>query len=98
MAFIRTGKLKYDGENRIVSGTAAIIEAQYIPGKVKNYSRQVVREKFGKVVELYSNKCGLFLSPIRRLVVYNSETDEFANPVKTDEIPEAINDHLNPWD
>ena len=47
MAFIRTRKLKYDENNRIVSGTAAIIESHYIPGNVRNHSRQVVREKLG---------------------------------------------------
>ncbi len=92
MAFIRTRKLKYDNENHIVSGTAAIIECHYIPGNVKNHSRQVVREKLGKVVELYSNKCGLFLSPTRGLVVYNSEKDEFSDPVTKEEVPEAIED------
>lgn len=86
MAFIRTRKLKYDSENRIVSGTAAIIESHYIPGNVKYHSSQVVREKLGKVVELYSKKCGLFLSPTRGLVIYNSETDEFSDPVTKEEI------------
>lgn len=36
MAFIRTRKLKYDADNKIISGTAAIIESHYIPGNVKN--------------------------------------------------------------
>ena len=90
MAFIRTRKLKYDDENHIVSGTAAIIECHYIPGNVKNHSKQVVREKLGKVIELYSKKSGLFLSPTRGLVVYNSETDEFSSPVTEDEAPEVI--------
>ena len=87
MAFIRTRKLKYDEENHIVSGTAAIIECHYIPGNVKNHSKQVVREKLGKVIEMYSKKSGLFLSPTRGLVVYNSETDEFSSPVTKDEVP-----------
>lgn len=87
MAFIRTRKLKYDDKNKIISGTAAIIESHYIPGNVKHHSRQVVREKLGKVIELYSNKCGLFLSPTRGLVIYNSETDEFSDPVTREEIP-----------
>ena len=92
MAFIRTRKLRYDDENRIVSGTAAIIECHYIPGNVKNHSRQVVREKLGKVIELYSKKSGLFLSPTRGLVVYNSETDAFSSPITEDEAPKAIED------
>ena len=86
MAFIRTRKLKYDSENHIVSGTAAIIESHYVPGDVKHHSKQVVREKLGKVIELYSNKCGLFLSPTRGLVIYDSEKDEFSDPVTRSEI------------
>ena len=89
MAFIRTRKLRYDSENKIVSGTAAIIESHYIPGNVKNHSKQVVREKLGKVVELYSNKCGLFLSPTRGLIIYNSETDKFSDPVTREELKTA---------
>ena len=90
MAFIRTRKIKYDSENKIVSGTAAIIESHYIPGNVKNHSKQIVREKLGKVIELYNNKSGLFLSPTRGLVVYNSETDEFSDPVTREEIQTIV--------
>ena len=87
MAFIRTRKLRYDSENKIVSGTAAIIEAHYIPGKeVKNHSKQQVREKLGKVIEMYSKKRGLFLSPTRGLIVYDSETDSFSDPVTQESI------------
>lgn len=93
MAFIRTRKLKYDADNKIVSGTAAIIESHYVPGNVKHHSRQVVREKLGKVVELYSNKRGLFLSPTRGLVIYNSETDEFSNPLTKEQIENVAETH-----
>ena len=90
MAFIRTRKLKYDAENKIVSGTAAIIESHYIAGNVTNHSKQKVREKLGKVIEMYSNKCGLFLSPTRGLVIYNSETDEFSDPITREEIKSVV--------
>lgn len=90
MAFIRTRKLRFDSENRIVSGTAAIIESHYIPGDVKHHSKQVVREKLGKVVELYSNKRGLFLSPTRGLVIYDSELDVFSDPVTREEFQTAV--------
>ena len=86
MAFIRTRKLRYDSNNKIVSGTAAIIESHYIPGKVKNHSKQQVREKLGKVIEMYSNKRGLFLSPTRGLVIYDSEADQFSDPITKEEI------------
>lgn len=78
MVVFHTRKIKYDDENRIVLGTAVIIECHYIPGNVKNHSKQVVCEKLGKVIEFYSKKSGLFLSPTWGLVVYNSETDEFS--------------------
>lgn len=90
MAFIRTRKLKYDADNRIVSGTAAILESHYIAGNVKNHSRQVVREKLGKVVEMYSSKCGLFLSPTRGLVIYDANTDTFSDPLTREEIPSVV--------
>ena len=77
MAFIRTRKLKYGPENNIISGTAAIIESIYIPDNVKRHSKQVVRERLGKVIELYSNKRGLFLSPTCGLVIYDSEPDVY---------------------
>lgn len=86
MPFIRKRKLKYDSENRIISGTAAIVETHYVPGNVKHHSKQVVRERLGKVIELYSNKRGLFLSPTRGLVIYDSQTDTFSDPVTKDEI------------
>lgn len=90
MAFIRTRKLKYDSENRIVSGTAAILESHYIPGNVKHHSKQVVREKLGKVVEMYSKKRGLFLSPTRGLVVYDATTDTFSDPLTKDEAETVV--------
>ena len=91
MAFIRTRKLRYDSENKIVSGTAAIIEAHYIPGKgLKNHSKQQVREKLGKVIEMYSKKKGLFLSPTRGLVVYDSELDRFSDPVTQESIDTVV--------
>lgn len=85
MAFIRTRKLKYDDSGKIVSGSAAIIDVTYVPGKQKNHAKQVVREKLGKVVELYDKKHGLFLSPTRGLVMYDSVHDQFSSPVKKDE-------------
>ena len=92
MAFIRTRKLKYDSDNNIISGTAAIIESHYIPGNVKHHSKQVVRERLGKVIELYSNKRGLFLSPTRGLVIYDSESDSFSDPVTKDDIQSITNE------
>ena len=65
MAFIRTRKIKYDENNKIISGTAAIIESKYVSGNLKYHSKQIVRERLGKVIELYSKKERLFLSPTR---------------------------------
>ena len=86
MAFIRTRKLKYDENGKIVSGTAAIIDVKYVPGDQKYHSKQVVREKLGKIVELYDKKRGVFLSPTRGLVLYDSALDRFSAPLSREEL------------
>ena len=91
MSFIQTRKLKFDAEGRIVSGSAAVIDVHYVKDG-KYHSKQVVREKLGKVVELYSKKRGLFQSPTRGLVVYDAEKDEFSAPLSKQETVEHISD------
>ncbi|SFJ95446.1 hypothetical protein SAMN04487865_107215, partial [Succinivibrio dextrinosolvens] len=59
MAFIRIQKLKKDESGKILSGSASIIDVNYDP-KAKYHAQQRVREKLGKVIELYSKRCGLF--------------------------------------
>lgn len=86
MAFIRYRKLVLDQNGNVKSGSAAIIDAVYDPGNKKNHSRQVVREKLGKVVIYTSNKKGLFQSPTRGLVWYDSSKDEFSPQVTRSEL------------
>lgn len=78
MAFIRVQKLVRNDDGSIKSGTASIIDTVYVTGS-KYHSRQKVREKLGKVLYFDSeSKTGIFLSPTRGLVEYNSVTDSFS--------------------
>lgn len=90
MPFIRFRKIKYDPTGKIVSGTAAIIDVKYVPDAGKYHSKQVVREKLGKVKEIYGKKSGLFLSPTRGLVVYDSSTDSFSKKISKEEANKNI--------
>jgi len=81
MAFIRVQNLTYDDDGVITRGTASIIDTVYVSGE-KYHSKQQTRERLGKVIFLADDrKSGLFMSPTRGLVEYNSQTDTF-NPVE----------------
>lgn len=68
------------------SGSAAIKESQYIKDGGKFHSRQIVRERLGKVVWLASDgKSGIFLSPSRGLVSYDAVSDSFDEVGRDDE-------------
>lgn len=78
MAFIRVQKLVRDSDGNITSGSAAIKESRYVKDGGKFHSRQIVRERLGKVVWLSPDgKSGIFLSPLRGLVSYDSVSDAF---------------------
>lgn len=78
MAFIKVQKLKRDENGTILSGSAAVVESVYQPGE-KSHSKQRVRERLGKVISLSDDrKSGVFLSPTRGLVAYDSESDSFS--------------------
>lgn len=78
MAFIRVQKLVRDTNGNILSGSAAIKESRYVKDGGKYHSRQIVRERLGKVVWLSPDgKSGIFLSPQRGLVSYDSVSDAF---------------------
>ena len=78
MAFIKVQKLVRDEEGNIRSGSAAIVVSEYDPA-VKGRSRHRVRERLGKIVTLdREGKSGVFLSPTRGLVAYDSVTDAFS--------------------
>ncbi len=91
MAFIRIQKLKKDESGKILSGSASIIDVNYDP-KAKYHAQQRVREKLGKVIELYSKRCGLFQSPTRGLVIYDADTDSFSSPLTREAAEEQFND------
>lgn len=85
MAFIRVQKLVRDGSGNITSGSAAIKESRYVRDGGKFHSRQIVRERLGKVVWLSPDgKSGIFLSPQRGLVAYDSASDTFDDVAKND--------------
>lgn len=78
MAFIKIQKLKYNSDGTIKSGSASIVESKYVRGE-KNHSRQVVRERLGKIISLSDDKkSGIFMSPTRGLIEYDSKTDSFS--------------------
>ena len=86
MAFIRVQKLVRDSNGNVLSGSAAIKESLYIKGGGKFHSRQIVRERLGKVVWLASDgKSGIFLSPSRGRVSYDSVSDSFDEVCRDDE-------------
>lgn len=89
MAFIRVQKLKKDDTGKIVSGSAAIIDVTYNPN-TKYHAQQKVREKLGKIIELYSKCKGLFLSPTRGMVVYDADSDSFSSTMTRNDVEEQI--------
>ncbi len=78
MAFIRVQKLVRDTNGNITSGSASIKESIYVKDGGRFHSRQIVRERLGRVVWLSADgKSGIFLSPQRGLVSYDSVSDSF---------------------
>ena len=85
MAFIKVQKLVISEDGKVVSGSAAIVDTVY-DNSVKGRSRHKVREKLGKVVTVSDDrKCGIFMSPTRGLVEYDSTKDLFTEIKKDDE-------------
>lgn len=79
MAFIKVQKLKKDENGSVISGSAAVVESVYCPGE-GSHSKQKVRERLGKIVSLSDDrKSGIFLSPTRGLVRYDSISDTFSD-------------------
>ena len=77
MAYIKTQKLVRDSAGRIISGSAAVVVTVYDP-KANHHTRKIVRERLGKVLFLSEDKkSGIFLSPTRGMIEYNSFSDEF---------------------
>ena len=77
MPFIKAQKVRRDGSGRIVSGSASVVDTEYVAG-AKYHSRQRVRERLGRVVELAEDgRSGVFRSPTRGLVRYDADSDSF---------------------
>ena len=65
MPFIRAQKVVRDESGRIVSGSASVVDVEYVAG-ARYHSRQRVRERLGRVVELSEGgRSGVFRSPTR---------------------------------
>lgn len=77
MAFIKVQRMNRDENGNITSGTAAVVDTVYVRGK-RYHSKQEIRERLGKIIFLSDDKkCGLFMSPTRGFVEYNSHSDVF---------------------
>jgi hypothetical protein len=90
MSFIRLQNFRRDGNGAIVRGTASIIDAVYVRNE-KYHSSQRTKECLGKVL-FYDeeNRRGIFQSPTRGLVEYDSRTDSFMPVDKCDgRIPQS---------
>lgn len=84
MAFIRVQKLVKDKDGNINSGSAVIVDVEYVKNE-KYHSKQTYRERLGKILYLAEdNKSGIFLSPTRGLVEYDVTTNIFTE-VKIDD-------------
>jgi len=85
MAFIRAQRIIRDDNGRIISGSATVRSSVYVKTGTNQHSKQVLREKLGKVIWLDEDKkCGIFLSPTRGLVEYDSVEDVFTDVEKDD--------------
>lgn len=85
MAFIKAQKIVRDVSGRIISGSAAIVEAVYVPSGSPSHSKQQVRERLGKIIFLSEDrKRGIFLSPTRGLVEYDASADSFSSVDRDD--------------
>lgn len=88
MAFIKVQKLTYNDDGSIKSGSAAIVDVTYQDKEHRTgsyHSKQVVRERLGRVLYLSENKKnGIFLSPTRGLVSYDVLKDEFTTVEQND--------------
>jgi len=84
MAFIKVQKLVVNDDGSVRSGSASIMTTEY-DSSYKGKSRHTTREKLGKVVSIDpARKKGVFLSPTRGLVAYDSVADSFESVERND--------------
>jgi len=80
MSFIKVQKLVRNEDGSVRSGSAVIMDVVYVKDG-KYHSKQVQREKLGKVVSLDASKRrGVFMSPTRGLIGYDVDEDRFYDP------------------
>lgn len=85
MAFIKAQKVVRDGKGVILSGSASLVSTDYVR-KGSYHARHKVLERLGKVIWLSEDgKTGVFLSPTRGLVEYDSLKNAFAEVERSDE-------------
>lgn len=108
MPTLRIQNLKIDqSTQKIIFGSAAIKESQYLPkdkwiqskdsSKKPYHSISVTRENLGRVLYLSEDKKkGIFKSPTRGIVYYDSLTDEFTLVDKNDERIKHLSDEIFP--
>lgn len=85
MAFIRTQRVRWDGEGRVESGSAAIVDSEYVRTGRAAHSRQVTRERLGRVLWLSGDgRSGVFASPTRGVVEYDADSDSFGDVAPED--------------
>lgn len=84
MSFIRFQNIQKDVDGHIVKGSATIMNTVYDKDRTHK-SRQEVVEKLGKVIWMAEGgKSGVFVSPSRGLVEYDSSTGVFKEVSKDD--------------
>jgi len=85
MAFIKIQNLEFDENGAVSRGTASIVDVLYVTGG-KYHSKQQSRERLGKIISISEDrKSGVFMSPTRGLVEYNSATDMFSAVERDDQ-------------
>ncbi len=83
MAFIKTQKIVRDDFGKII-GSVSIVDTIY--GNFGTYhAKHKIRERLGRVIFLSDDKkSGVFLSPTRGLVEYDSTSDTFSDVIRDD--------------
>lgn len=108
MPTLRIQNLKIDSDTKkITSGTASIKESRYLPkekwiqskdsSKKPYHSVSVTRENLGRILYLSDDrKKGIFKSPTRGIVYYDSFADEFSPVDKNDERIKHLSEEMFP--
>lgn len=83
MAFLKIQKLVKE-HDKVISGSAALVDTEYVPS-AKYHAKHKVLEKLGKVLYLREDKReGIFQSPTRGIVLFNVDTQQFADVAPED--------------